>query len=314
MAQLETYRGVKLWYYVPNLPLAIAFAVLFAIVTAAHAWKLWRTRIWFCVPFVIGGVREFSLAAYQTPVVHVRKLTPPHLVEVIGFAVRAICHNTTGSLVNFLLQGIFLVLPPVFFAASLYMVYTRILRATGREDCSIITSRWSTRLFLIADFACLNIQGNGAGLFGSRTPKVQLAGQYIVSAGTAIHVLVFVAFVYLCVVFHRRFNAYLASSGNTTDIPWRASLKMLYWTSAAITVRNVFRTVEYAMGNGEYLYSTEWPLYVLDSSPMLLVMIAFFIWYPSDLNAPGRNEALELSSRGDSAGEPFARPKTDEQS
>jgi hypothetical protein len=60
MPELELYKGrAYLWAYVPNLPAAIVFAGLFAIATIAHVWKMVRTRMWSCVPFVIGGLCEF---------------------------------------------------------------------------------------------------------------------------------------------------------------------------------------------------------------------------------------------------------------
>jgi hypothetical protein len=60
MPELQKYLGkVYLWEYVPNLPAAIIFAGLFAILTAAHTWKMFRTKMWFCIPFVIGGFSTF---------------------------------------------------------------------------------------------------------------------------------------------------------------------------------------------------------------------------------------------------------------
>lgn len=90
-------------------------------------------------------------------------------------------------------------------------------------------------------------------------------------------------------------------------VPWRQSLTMLYCTSVTVMARNIFRTVEYIMGEDSYLFTNEWPIYVFDFGPMVVVMLAFLIWYPGNLHAPGR-EAMELHSR-DSAGEPFVRTK-----
>lgn len=55
MPTLESYLGVYLWNYVPNLPAAIAFASLFSLATAAHAWKMVVTKSWFCAAFTVGG-------------------------------------------------------------------------------------------------------------------------------------------------------------------------------------------------------------------------------------------------------------------
>jgi hypothetical protein len=61
MPELQLYKGVVyLWAYIPNLPAAIVFAILFALATAAHMYKMFRTRMWFCIPFVIGGICTFA--------------------------------------------------------------------------------------------------------------------------------------------------------------------------------------------------------------------------------------------------------------
>ena len=56
MPTLDKYLGVVyLWKYIPNLPAAIAFAILFLLVSTVHGWMIARTRLWFCLPFFIGG-------------------------------------------------------------------------------------------------------------------------------------------------------------------------------------------------------------------------------------------------------------------
>lgn len=44
------------WFYSPSVPAGIIAAILFAIVTILHTWRLIRTRLWFCIPFVVGGL------------------------------------------------------------------------------------------------------------------------------------------------------------------------------------------------------------------------------------------------------------------
>ena len=56
MPTLETYHGVYLWHYVPSLPLAITFAIVYGLATMTHGWKMVTTRMWFCLPFVIGCI------------------------------------------------------------------------------------------------------------------------------------------------------------------------------------------------------------------------------------------------------------------
>ena len=48
--------GYYLWKYLPSLPGAAVFCVLFAILTAAHTYRLYINRLWFCIPFAVGGL------------------------------------------------------------------------------------------------------------------------------------------------------------------------------------------------------------------------------------------------------------------
>lgn len=57
MPVLEKYFGkVYLWRYLPNLPAAITFAILFALVSILLGWRVLQARLWFCLPFFAGGI------------------------------------------------------------------------------------------------------------------------------------------------------------------------------------------------------------------------------------------------------------------
>ena len=215
-------------------------------------------------------------------------------VEEIGYIARAVSFNSTGSLLPYLLQAIFLLLPPVFFAASLYMVYSRLVRAVQGERFSLLSPRWTTAVFVVGDFVCLSIQSDGSGLLVK--PNLVHIGNYIIVAGLGIQVLMFAGFVSCCLNFNVRFRAHLAETGATVDVPWQSCLNMLYLTSMAILVRNIYRMIEFIMGQDGYLLTTEWPTYVFDGTLMLLVMVGFFIWYPSQLRPSTRDSMVELTS------------------
>ncbi|KAF2114333.1 RTA1 like protein-domain-containing protein [Lophiotrema nucula] len=269
MPTLDKYLGkVYLWHYIPSLPAAIVMASLFAIITTAHFWKMWRTRMWFCAPFAIGG-----------------------LLEVIGYITRAFATYNTGSLIPYLLQSIFLLLPPILFAASLYMVYSRVVRAVNGDRSSIIAVRWTTWIFVGGDWACLNIQGGGAGMLSKKDDKQVRTGELIIIGGLILQILVFIFFMVVCLIFHARFRKQEKQTGARSEVPWRSCLHMLYWTSMLVLVRNVFRVAEYVMGQDGYLFEHEWTTYVFDGAPMLLVMIGFFIWYPSQLKRGSRESS-----------------------
>lgn len=59
MAVLEPYDGdYYLWKYLPSIPAAAIFAILFALATIAHCWRVGTTRTWSAIPFCIGGLSK----------------------------------------------------------------------------------------------------------------------------------------------------------------------------------------------------------------------------------------------------------------
>ena len=178
------------------------------------------------------------------------------------------------------------------------MVYSRVVRAVHGEAFSIISPRWCTRFFVTGDFICLNIQSGGAGFL----PHDNLVkyGNGIIVAGLALQVLIFTGFMYCCLLFHRKFRTHLAQSGRTADIPWESVLWMLYVTSVIISIRNIFRLVEFIAGHESYLFLNEWPVYVFDGVLMLIVMVGFYVWYPPQLQPTSSDSMIELTGEDNS--------------
>lgn len=58
MAQLKPIDGttVYLWKYLPSIPLAAIAIILFTLTTIAHSYRILKSRYWFCILFLIGGL------------------------------------------------------------------------------------------------------------------------------------------------------------------------------------------------------------------------------------------------------------------
>lgn len=181
------------------------------------------------------------------------------------------------------------------------MIYSRIVRSVRRPLLSPVSPIWCTRLFVFGDIMCLNIQSTGGGLTASTNPNVIKIGEHIVVAGLGLQIAIFISFVACCVCFHVRFSRYIHAEHVTIHVPWEAMLNMLYAVSVIISIRNVFRLVEYVMGKGSYLFANEWPVYVFDGALMLLVMVALYVWYPDQLVVNRTESMVELT--GQSVGE-----------
>lgn len=62
MAKLLPYKDDRyLWNYLPSIPGAIIFLVLFSLVTVVHSWRMLRHRVWFHMPLVLGCLGKSSL-------------------------------------------------------------------------------------------------------------------------------------------------------------------------------------------------------------------------------------------------------------
>ncbi|KAI2780250.1 hypothetical protein F4815DRAFT_445475 [Daldinia loculata] len=79
--------------------------MLFTVITGVHCYRLCQTKLWFCLPFVIGGI-----------------------MEVIGYCARVVANSRTADLTPYLIQEMPILLPPALFSASVYVVLGRIIR------------------------------------------------------------------------------------------------------------------------------------------------------------------------------------------
>ncbi|XXH02711.1 hypothetical protein Hte_009096 [Hypoxylon texense] len=261
MAQLEPYVGdYYLWQYIPSLPAAVIFLILFLAITGAHGFKIYKTRLWFCLPFVVGGIR---------------------------YGARAAAHNATGELIPYIIQSTLTLLPPVLFAASIYMVLGRIIRAVQGEPYSPIRPGILTKVFVAGDAASFCIQGGGAGILAMGGSGDAATGEKIVVGGLLVQIVAFGLFIATAVLFQARYRKYKVAAAAFDAVGWRASMNTLYGVSALIMVRSVFRVVEFAAGHDGYPLRNEWTFYVFDSVLMWVVMVVFFWYWPDNLQ-PGR--------------------------
>jgi hypothetical protein len=55
-ARDDALTGFQYYHYVPSKPAAVIFTLLFVLSTVVHTYQMCRTKVWFMVPFVIGGL------------------------------------------------------------------------------------------------------------------------------------------------------------------------------------------------------------------------------------------------------------------
>lgn len=272
----DAWAGFKLWYYTPSIPAAVIFAILFIALTSYHTLLLVRRRTWFCIPFLVGG-----------------------LFEIIGYIARALAHNNKESVPIYTMQSLCLLLAPILFAASIYMILGRIVRVVHGEEYSLIRVNWLTKIFVGSDIFCFMIQGAGGGMLSTANTKSAVdRGNNIILGGLILQILIFLFFLTVAFTFQRRMQRQPTAAalngplgehngvrgGRFKTLTWKKLLIGLYLTSILITIRNLFRVIEYGMGWDSYLLTHEWVLYLFDGLLMVFVLVVCVMWYNPNIS------------------------------
>jgi hypothetical protein len=109
---------------------------------------------------------------------------------------------------------------------------------------------WLTKIFLSGDILCFLIQAAGAVMLvkTDASKATRDLGKAVVLAGLIIQLFVFAFFVGVVAVFHVRSRQIDVPKAAMAAFDWQRYMAMLYAVSGLITIRNVFRVAEYAMG------------------------------------------------------------------
>jgi len=172
------------------------------------------------------------------------------------------------------------------------MTLGRTMRSVRGEKYSIIRVNWLTKLFVIGDVFSFLVQSSGGGLMAQGSG--QHMGKTLIIVGLLLQITMFGLFVVTTIIWHVRMGRHPTGEPYNRNITWKQTVFMLYGVSMLIMIRSVFRVIEYVMGNDGYLLQHEWTLYVFDAVLMFLVMVIFFIWYPSKVKPSG--QAVDLES------------------
>ncbi|KAL4783296.1 RTA1 like protein-domain-containing protein [Aspergillus varians] len=268
----------ELFRYTPSRAAAGIFVLLFFLTTISHLYQLAKSRAWYFIPFVIGGI-----------------------FQIIGYIVRIPTSTSPTSVPLFSIQAILILLAPPLYAASIYMVLGRLITTLNAEKLSPVPVNWMTKIFVAGDIIAFLMQAAGAGIMSAGTVEKYNVGEKVTVGGLGVQLLFFGAFVGCCFIFHCRARRNPAHTTTTTAAlqgkernkevfarscwqvtrNWETVLLGLYIASVLILVRSVFRLVEYIQGNDGYLISHEAFMYVFDSATMFLAMVVLNVLHPA---------------------------------
>ncbi|KAK5789728.1 hypothetical protein VI817_008851 [Penicillium citrinum] len=201
----------------------------------------------------------------------------------VGYIARYISAKSPLELGPYIIQSLFIILPPSLYAATIYMIYGRIVIFVNSPDASMIRPNRVTKIFVCGDVVSFFMQAGGGGMMAQA--NMAKLGQKIMLLGLFAQLLMFSFFLTIALVFWKR----MQSSAKLYTVPqhgkhtWKSMMKLLFSAATVIILRCIYRIIEFAQGNDGYLASHEIFMYILDAVPMLFVQIMFHFVHAGDV-------------------------------
>ncbi|KAJ5609227.1 RTA-like protein [Penicillium herquei] len=246
MLDARSYQEGSLWFYAPNKGAPIAFAILFAISGGFHLYQTIKYKSW-----KVTGLLPWSALLFTG-----------------GFITRAIAAFGQWDNVNIYIASSVLLLagPPVYEGAN-YFILGRILYYIPYHSPIHPGRVFST--FIAVGVIIEVITANGAVQLASAnsTKQQQNVGKALLKAALILQLILMAAFVALATRFH--FNC---RKGSVLNHKIKRCLIVLYISCMLITVRTIYRTVEYFTAASLHTYSD-----IQQISPVLKQ--EWFFWF-----------------------------------
>ncbi|KAK3659727.1 hypothetical protein LTR56_001090 [Elasticomyces elasticus] len=261
-AEVTKPDGFEYYHYAPSMAAAILFIVLFAISTSVHMAQMIRSRTWFMIPFVIGGV-----------------------LETVGYIGRALSANETKgewTLGPYIIQTLMTLIAPAFLAASIYMELGRIVIMINGEKVLFIRRAWLTKIFVGGDVLSFLMQASGGGMMSGDSISSINTGQTLVVAGLFVQVVFFGLFLIAAGLFHFRILQ-MPTTKSYELAWWKKHMLSLYVVSGLIFVRSTVRVVEYLQGFDGYIMTHEAFIYVFDATLMIIAVVIMNVIHPGEV-------------------------------
>jgi len=169
-------------------------------------------------------------------------------------------------------------------AATIYMIFARVVEALGASKLAILNPRWITRFYVLLDIIVIITQLAGTLMPASGDAHLIALSRKIVLAGLATQLVALTFFMANCWQVHKKLRqAIKDGTVHSLVINWQTHLMALEAATLLLFTRSMVRVVEYAQGDTGYVASHEVYIYVFDGALMFLIMLFFSILHPQRL-------------------------------
>lgn len=271
----------SLWSFCPSLPAAYLFAVLFGLITTIHIVQSIVHRKFYSIVVIIS-------AGMQTAT----------------YVLRVLSINDVSNEGFYSYWFILMMVAPVFTNAYVYMIMGRMVYNFTAEASIFKIPAWRFGLiFVLLDVVAFFVQAAGAVVASGdgKSTSTIMNGLHIYMGGIGFQQACIFAFLALAIRFHLNLRKQRASTMKQTAL---TLLRIQYAVLLLITIRIIFRLIEYSDGLESSIPNHEAYQYVFDSFLMMVALVLYNVWHPgrlmpgSESNLPSRKQRKALRKQG----------------
>ncbi|KAJ5551000.1 RTA-like protein [Penicillium sp. DV-2018c] len=215
----STFQEGSLWIYAPNKGAAIAFAILFALSGGIHGYQCFKYKSW-----KVTGLLPWSA-----------------LLFTAGFITRTIgAFGQWGNIGVYIASTVLLLAGPPVYEGANFFILGRILYYIPYHSPIHPGRVFTTFIALGAVIEAITANGAARIAGADESPSSQETGKALLKAALIMQIFLMAGFVTLAGRFH--FNCV---KGGVLNYKIRRALLVLYCSCTLITIRTIYRTVEY---------------------------------------------------------------------
>ena len=251
-----------LWNFCPSVGAAYLFAILFGLITLTHIAQAILHRKGYCWVIAMS-------ALWQT----------------LAYAFRIASIKAPTSVAAYSVWFTLILVAPLWTNAFVYMVFGRMVYNYTSTARLFKVKAWRfTLYFVLLDILAFLVQVTGASIAsGDDVPDSQvLLGLHIYQGGVGLQQLFIFFFCYLAFRFHQNLDR---QSPSPRLKQAKLLLYVLYFVLVLVTIRIIFRLAEYSQGLDSSVPNHEAYQYVLDSTLMMIALVAFNVVHPGRIMA-----------------------------
>ncbi|GAA5807444.1 hypothetical protein MFLAVUS_000805 [Mucor flavus] len=207
-------------------------------------------------------------------------------MEILGFVMRIACFSTPINLGKFLVSNLFTILAPNIVGLVNYNAITHMIRLSNLETDKFYLNH--KKLKILSIFCTVipsMLQGIGGAL--QTIADLRSKGLKMAIAGLSVQLIVFASFFMFLIFVTREKSIQYEVEG--VENPKKKALIRVYTTLSLLTIRLIYRLVQFSTGPTGPVATKEWTFYVFDT-----LIVAFVFLTLSTLNSCFPRQGKEI--------------------